>query len=116
MSSESRRLALARHHQLVHRGQSGYLVAEQTASGPRVSVELAVVRHRSLPRHSRIDHGEEEVDDELEHHIGDGDHQGDALDHQVVPLLDSLHQRVPQPVDGEQVLDDERPGDAGPRC
>ena len=69
----------------------GEIVGQELAGGPG-GAQFSVVRHRSLPGHPWVDHGEYEVDDELEDDIGDGHHQGDPLDHQVVALLDRRHQ------------------------
>src|SRR6202042_3216725 len=69
------------------------------------------VRLTLLTGNPRIDDGEQEVEDEVDQHDGDGDEQGDALHDGVVVLVDGRDELIPQAWHLEQELDDERAGD-----
>src|SRR5271157_5334775 len=64
-----------------------------------------------LTGNPRIDDGEQEVEDEVDQHDGDGDEEGDALHDRVVVLVHARDQLVAEAGHLQQEFDDEGPGD-----
>ncbi len=55
----------------------------------------------------------EEIHEEVDHHVYEGDDERHSLDRQVVALVDRVDELVADPVQAEEVLDDEGSGYEG---
>ena len=74
------------------------------------------LRHRSsrtCPSNAGVDHGVDEIGEEVDQHERGGDEQHDALGHEVLAARDRLGGELPETRDAEEVLDDDRSADEG---
>jgi hypothetical protein len=55
-----------------------------------------------------------EIDKEIDDHDGSGNKENDCLDHWQIPLTDSQVDQTPEPGEGKNLLNDDRPSQKFP--
>src|SRR6266545_4960450 len=92
------------------RANSSTALCERDVSAGAGAVGTSIAMASVVPD-ARVEHGVEQVDHEIDHHIDRGQQHDHALDQRKVVVGHALHEQLADPVEVEHLLGDHQPAD-----